>query len=307
LKNGILYKVDIDILRMLIRDSRSSYRQIALSIGLSTNAVKTRILRLVSSGVIRQFFTSVNVAAFGYSKLCYLFIRNSKNVEETLSRIKLLGQLVLEVEGIGGISLFAIAVNEDNEQKIELLTEALKPALIQNIFVGQSSPLKLKLKKTDFRILKCLLADTRMEISEIARRISVSSKTASDRLTKLKDNRIVIFNVATDPLNLKGYIRCGMLVRLEKGATHQTLRLVQDVLENQVIIALPMIHQDNVMSFQLVVSSIFDLDPTLKKIESLDGVRSAEVFIPQRGRMHQDWIIREIDQIVKVSEKHRNR
>jgi DNA-binding Lrp family transcriptional regulator len=307
LKDGILDKVDIDILRMLIRDSRSSYRQIALSIGLSTNAVKTRILRLVSSGVIRQFFTSVNVAAFGYSKLCYLFIRNSKNVEETLSRIKLLGQLVLEVEGIGGISLFAIAVNEDNEQKIELLTEALKPALIQNIFVGQSSPLKLKLKKTDFRILKCLLADTRMEVSEIARRISVSSKTAGDRLTKLKDNRIVIFNVATDPLNMKGYIRCGMLVRLEKGATQQTLRLVQDVLENQVIIALPMIHQDNVMSFQLVVSSIFDLDPTLKKIESLDGVRSAEVFIPQRGRMHQDWIIREIDQIVKVSEKHRNR
>jgi DNA-binding Lrp family transcriptional regulator len=146
-----------------------------------------------------------------------------------------------------------------------------------------------------------------MEISEIARRISVSSKTAGDRLTKLKDNRIVIFNVATDPLNMKGYIRCGMLVRLEKGATQKTLRLVQDVLENQVIIALPMIHQDNVMSFQLVVSSIFDLDPTLKKIESLDGVRSAEVFIPQRGRMHQDWIIREIDQIVKVSEKHRNR
>jgi DNA-binding Lrp family transcriptional regulator len=307
LKDGILDKVDIDILRMLIRDSRSSYRQIALSIGLSTNAVKTRILRLVSSGVIRQFFTSVNVAAFGYSKLCYLFIRNSKNVEETLSRIKLLGQLVLEVEGIGGISLIAIAINEANEEKIELLTEALKPALIQNIFVGQSSPLKLKLKKTDFRILKCLLADTRMEVSEIARRISVSSKTAGDRLTKLKDNRIVIFNVATDPLNMKGYIRCGMLVRLEKGATQQTLRLVQDVLENQVIIALPMIHQDNVMSFQLVVSSIFDLDPTLKKIESLDGVRSAEVFIPQRGRMHQDWIIREIDQIVKVSEKHRNR
>jgi DNA-binding Lrp family transcriptional regulator len=150
LKDGILDKVDIDILRMLIRDSRSSYRQIALSIGLSTNAVKTRILRLVSSGVIRQFFTSVNVAAFGYSKLCYLFIRNSKNVEETLSRIKLLGQLVLEVEGIGGTSLIAIAINEDNEEKIELLTEALKPALIQNIFVGQSSPLKLKLKKNRF-------------------------------------------------------------------------------------------------------------------------------------------------------------
>ena len=151
LKGYILDKMDIDILRVLIRDSRSSYRQIGLSIGLSTNAVKARINRLISSGVIRQFFTSINVAAFGYSKLCYLFIRNSKSIEETLSRIKLLGQLVLEVEGIGGISLIAIAIRKNDEGKIELLTEALKPALIQNLFVGQSSPLKLKLRRLTLR------------------------------------------------------------------------------------------------------------------------------------------------------------
>jgi DNA-binding Lrp family transcriptional regulator len=304
LKDGILDKIDIDILRVLIRNSRSSYRQIALSIGLSTNAAKTRVLRLISSGVIRQFFTTVNVAAFGYSKLCYLFIRNSRSIEETLSRIKLLGQLVLEVEGIGGISLVAVAISKNNEEKIELLTQALKPALIQNIFVGQSSPLKLKLRKTDFRILKCLLTDTRMEISEIARQVSVSSKTAGDRLAKLKENRIVIFNVATDPLNLKGYIRCGMLVRLENETSQKVLRLVQEVLENQFVIALPMIHQANVMSFQLVVNSIFELDPALKKVESLDGVKSAEVFIPQKGRLHQDWILREIDEREKVAQQH---
>jgi len=299
LKDGILDKIDIDILRVLIRDSRSSYRQIGLSIGLSTNASKSRVLKLISSSVIRQFFTTVNVAAFGYSKLCYLFIKNSKNIEETLSRIKLLGQLVLEVEGIGGISMIAVAINRNNEQKIELLTEALKPALIQNIFVGQSFPLKLKLKKTDFRILRCLLADARMEISKIAKQVSVSSKTAGDRLAKLKDNRIVIFNVATDPLNMKGYIRCGILVRLENNTSQKTLRLVQEVLENQFIIALPMIHQENVMSFQLVVNSIFELDPALKEVEILEGVKSAEVFIPRRGTLHQDWILREIDERIK--------
>ena len=306
MKDDILDKIDIDILRVLIRDSRSSYRQIALSIGLSTNAAKTRVLRLISSGVIRQFFTTVNVTAFGYSKLCYLFIRNSKSIEETLSRIKLLGQLVLEVEGIGGISLIAVAISKNNEEKIELLTEALKPALIQNIFVGQSSPLKLKLRNTDFRILRCLLTDTRMEISEIARQISVSSKTAGDRLAKLRENRLVIFNVATDPLKMKGYIRCGMLVRLVNEASQKTLRLVQGVLENQFIIALPMIHQADVMSFQLVVNSIFELDPALKKVESLAGVKSAEVFVPQKGMVHQDWMIREIDERVKLAEKHRH-
>lgn len=307
MKDGILDKIDIDILRMLIRDSRSSYRQIALSIGLSTNATKTRVLRLISSGVIRQFFTTVNVSVFGYTKLCYLYIRNSKNIEETLSRIKLLGQLVLEVEGIGGILLIGVAINTNNEEKIDLLTEALKPALIQNIFVGQSFPLKLRLRKTDFSILRCLLTETRMEISEIAKRISVSSKTAGDRLAKLKENRLVVFNVATDPFAMKGYIRCGMLVRLENEASQKTLRLVQEVLEKQFIIALPMIHQANIMSFQLVANTIFELDPALKKVESLDGVKSAEVFIPQRARLHQDWILKEIDERVKLVEKRHHR
>src|SRR5690349_21331901 len=102
---------------------------------------------------------------------------------------------------------------------------------------------------------------------------------------------------------MKGYIRCGMLVRLESEASQKTLRLVQEVLEKQFIIALPMIHQADVMSFQLVVNSIFELDPALKKVESLAGVRSAEVFVPQRARIHQDWILREIDERVKLVEK----
>jgi Lrp/AsnC family transcriptional regulator, leucine-responsive regulatory protein len=294
----MLDKKDIDILRVLINDSRSSYRSIGIAIGMSTNAAKTRVKRLISNGVIRQFFTSIDVAAFGYSKLCYLFIKDSKSAEETLSRIKLLGQLVLEVKGIGGTSLVGIAIRKKDEEKIQLLTEALKPALIQNLFIGQSSPLKLKLSKTDFRIMKCLLSNTRMEIAEMARQLSISSKTAGYRLAKMKENRIIMFNVGTDPIKMKGFIRFGMFVRLNSKASQKTTRLIQEVLDNHFVIALPMIHQEDLMNFQLVVSSIFEIDPALEKIESLDGVNNVGVFIPQRARMHQDWIMREIDERV---------
>lgn len=265
---------------------------------MSTNATKTRVKRLISSGVIKQFFTSIDVAAFGYSKLCYLFIRDSKSTEETLSRIRLLGQLVLEVKGIGGTSLLGIAIRKKDEEKIQLLTEALKPTLIQNLFIGQSSPLRLKLTKTDFRIMKCLLSDPKMEISEIAKRISVSSKTAGDRLARMKKNSIVKFNVGTDPIRMKGYIRFSMLVGLNAKASQKTSRQIQEVLDDHFVIALPMIHQEDVMNFQLVVSSIFEIDPALEKIESLDGVKSADVFIPLRARLHQDWIIKDIDERV---------
>ena len=89
-----------------------------------------------------------------------------------------------------------------------------------------------------------------------------------------------------------------MFVRLNSKASQKTTRLIQEVLDNHFVIALPMIHQEDLMNFQLVVSSIFEIDPALEKIESLDGVNNVGVFIPQRARMHQDWIMREIDERV---------
>jgi Lrp/AsnC family leucine-responsive transcriptional regulator len=73
-----LDEIDIGILRNLFNDCRISYRSISLSVGLSTNAVKARIKRLLSTGVIQDFSTSINPAAFGYSKLCHLIIKHSK-------------------------------------------------------------------------------------------------------------------------------------------------------------------------------------------------------------------------------------
>jgi hypothetical protein len=121
-------------------------------------------------------------------------------VEEILSRLKRLGDLVIHVEGVGGTSMLGIAIRPEEEGKIQLLTEALKPVLIQNLFVGQSSPLKIKLRRTDFMIMKCLLYDPRMKISEIAKRISMTSKTVSYRLTKMKENRIMMLMLLLIPL-----------------------------------------------------------------------------------------------------------
>jgi DNA-binding Lrp family transcriptional regulator len=47
-------------------------------VGLSTNATKARIKRLISNGTIRQYYTTINLSAFGFSKIVYIFLRTSK-------------------------------------------------------------------------------------------------------------------------------------------------------------------------------------------------------------------------------------
>jgi DNA-binding Lrp family transcriptional regulator len=165
-----------------------------------------------------------------------------KGSTTNMNRIKQLGQVILEVNCIGGVSVLGVAIEKEHEEKIQSLAEALKPALIQNRVVGHSYPIKLKLRATDFKIIKCLISDARMEISEIAKRVSASSKTVSARLKIMQENRILNFIVATNPLNLKGYIRFGMIIRLDRGRRNdyqKSIRRIQEELEGRFVIVVP--------------------------------------------------------------------
>lgn len=290
-----LDETDIDILRILFNDCRTSYRSIGLSVGLSTNAVKARIKRMLSTGVIQDFSTVINPAAFGYSKLCHLAIRDSKTLRETLNRLKLLGEPVMKLDCIGGISVIVLAIREQEEDKIQLLSETLKPAIVQNCFVGRYFSKKQKLRETDYKMLKCLISNPRIEISEIARRISVSSKTVSSRLEKMKENNMLHFIVRTDPASMQGYVRFAMFIRMERKGSQKLIRQIQEELEKNFVIAFPMIIQEDVTSWQLVARNIFEIDSALKKIELLRGVEGADVFIPFRREHYIDWMLREID------------
>jgi DNA-binding Lrp family transcriptional regulator len=143
MQNYVLDNTDIEILRILIRDCRTSYTSIGLSIGMSTNAIKTRVKRLISEGIIQRFVTLVDHTIFGYSEVCYLIFRDIKAVQQTLNRIKQLGQVILEVNCIGGVSVLGVAIRKEHEEKIQSLAAALKPALIQNRVVAHSYPIKL--------------------------------------------------------------------------------------------------------------------------------------------------------------------
>jgi DNA-binding Lrp family transcriptional regulator len=303
-KRHALDETDIDILRILFNDCRTSYRSIGLSVELSTNAVKARVKRLFSTGVIQDFSIMINPAAFGDPKLCHLTIKDSKTLKETMNRLKLLGELVMKLDCIGGISVIVVAIRkQEQEEKIQLLSEALKPAIVQNCFVGQSHPTTLKLRETDFKILKCLISNPRMEISEIARRISASSKTVSSKLEKMKENKMLHFIVKTDPASMQGYVRLIMIIRMERKGSQKSIRHIQEELEKNFVMAFPIIIQEDVTTWQLVAQNIFEIDPVLKKIELLGGVKGADVYIFFRMELYMDWMLREIDSNVSVAKR----
>ena len=125
------------------------------------------------------------------------------------------------------------------------------------------------------------------------------SKTASKRLANMKDNRILTFIVATDPLKMEGYIRFGMFIQLNKNFHQITLRSIQETLERNFVVALPMIYYKDLIDYQIITKNIFEIDQTTEEIHSFDEVTSVESFIPRKGMIKSDWILSEIDKKIK--------
>ncbi len=307
-RNGYkLDDTDLQIIHLVSSDARISYRSLGRSVGLSTNAIKTRINRLVGSGIMQQFVTFVDLAILGYPRTYYLLIRNSDSVEETRSRIKLAGQIIIEVEGIGNISVFGIAIKEEDikNEKIQLLSDALKPALVLSINIGHSK-LSERVRETDLKILRCILDNPRMEISKIANKISISSKTVSARLEKMKENHIVDFIAITDPAKMGSYINFVILIRTESDFDDKAIfKEVQEELERHFLITRLVMRQDNMITFALVAKSIFEIDPIVKKIRTIRGIKGIDVIIPSKITIYQDWMIKEIDRLINSYEKKR--
>jgi DNA-binding Lrp family transcriptional regulator len=293
-------RLDIDILQELIHDCRASYRQIGFSVGLTTNSVKTRMNKLLSNGIIRQFSLSINLSILGYSSIFYIFIKKNKSSEKIINRLKEIGKLIVEVYGIGGSLMIGIAVMQKDEEEIQTLIKNIKSLIIQNLFIAQTFPLKINLKKIDFNIIECLLTNPRMPIYEISKKVSRSSKTVSKRLTSMKDNRILHFIVTTDPLKMKGYLRCGMFIQLNINYNQRTSRLIQDILERNFVIAIPMIYFKDLIDYQIITNNIFEINQSLEEIRSLGEVKYAEVFIPHKAVIKRDWIISEINNKIKI-------
>ena len=106
--------IDLHIVRLIVRGSRTPYKNIASAVGITPSAAKKRINKMVLNSVIHNFVVVVNPVIWGYEKLCFLIVRNiDKTIKEQdlFNRISLLGDIFLSVKPLErAASLFLLFV-----------------------------------------------------------------------------------------------------------------------------------------------------------------------------------------------------
>ncbi|MGA7543324.1 MAG: AsnC family transcriptional regulator [Nitrososphaeraceae archaeon] len=294
-----LDETDLKIISILSKDCRESFMSIGSSVGLTSKSVKARVDAMKSTGVIEKFVVKVSPAALGYGLGCMLIVReHSAHTDDIIRRLNLLGDVSIHSRCMGGVSTFCLAIKEGHEDKLDLLRDSLKPATVHFMFTSPSyySGNKHELSETDLRIIKCLLSNPRMELNDIAKKISISARTVNRRLTRMKDDNILKFFIQCNPVSTLGYIQFVLVVNsADKSFNSQIVEHIYGDLKDNILCQPPIIDPDNIITLILFSKDIFTTDRILKEVESLTGVNRVELFILTGSNSYDEWELREID------------
>lgn len=103
--------VDLKIIEILKRDSRTPYVDLAKAVGLSEAAVRRRVQNLIKSGVIKKF--TIEVETGGANAITLLTVSSTTPTQKVSEKLKELKnvEVVHEITGQFDIAVFISASN----------------------------------------------------------------------------------------------------------------------------------------------------------------------------------------------------
>jgi DNA-binding Lrp family transcriptional regulator len=308
LQGARLDNIDLQIIRLLARDSRSPYKSIATDVGITQGAAKERINKMLSNGIIQRFVVLINPIIFGYEKLCILIVKNidkTTKEQDIFNKISLLGDLVAYSEELEGSYILRLYVKDIPQYKIEIVTDLLKPATVKAFFADFSPPPTMKIHSSDLEIMKCLLSDARKSVENIAKETSLSPRTVARRLEKMRGNYVSQFTISRNltSMRLTGYMEFDVLIHVELPKHQSVLEKIYREMD-EYLIFIPAWYQREVIVAVFFCANISTTKLILRKLESYNGVNKVESFIRTSITINQNWLKREIDKRITTNQNY---
>ncbi len=289
--------MDKKILWELHENCRMSYQTLSDILGISANAVKKRVAKLIDSGVIFSFSAMLSLDYLNSEVLYGLVSTDGYEREEDFIQNLGSNPMVHVVGSIasgsgGAYNFFAQYIGSqglaelgrfvrtlDNVSRTELF-----PLLIPKDHRGvQAIPIRGKEEggtflKTELKVLRWLVEDPRMSISDIANRTRLTARRVGRTIQQLMDKG-VMFSVRWN-LSAGGYdqVMIRTLVNEKKIAVTEVAEWVRKRFPNQ--FWLPYISADEPIVFlSFVVKNMQEAQQIAQTLKNADFVKSTVVSV----------------------------
>ena len=200
---------DLQIIKMLLRYSRASYREIANELKLTVNAIHKRVQRLVELGVIHNYTAKPNLANL-YGK--HILICGNSNAKSLTEVSQKLGEhpSVFFVGVAGGKFLFIDGELKQTDSLEKYIDFVVKIAEIDKPFIGDINQRVIDRSETftnnEKLILRSLQEDGRKSTIDIANELELSTKTIRKALNRMVEKNMVDFSINWAPNSERDYI-----------------------------------------------------------------------------------------------------
>jgi len=299
LKLNKLDNYDMKILGILTINCRTPDRQIGKKVGLSGVSVKSRITKMIKSGIIQDFTIKIEPPSLGYGVI-YLTVP-SDDEDGIVKKIKLVGEPFFVVQCLGDITACAIVVEKDVEQKTELVKNLISNASIILTLDAKESEFRADLTKTDFKVLEQLLKNPREKIDAIAKSTMLSTKTVTRTIEKFETNQAIQFTIIYDPRKLEKFVAFALLAMVQNN-----VKKIKKEIETEFgdyFWQVPFTAKEMLVLF-MYSDNIYNADIMHHKIKYTDGIIFTQVFFPKKITMPTNWIINSIKNASRSERLH---
>ncbi len=219
-----MIKIDIKdrkIMYQLDLNSRQSLKSIGKKVGLPKNVVLYRINKLEKQGIIKNYYTIIDVHRLGYNILRFYFTYQYANPEikkEIINYFKKskYTSIIHHVEGPYELVIYVYTKNlnefypfwektlekyrdyfatqqlvlyhKENMYNLQFLTKNDKPRKQIDVYKGKKI---VKIDDVDYKILTFISSNARMPAVDIAKKLNVTAVTVANRIKKLVDQEII--------------------------------------------------------------------------------------------------------------------
>ena len=214
--------IDSKIAGLMIQNCRLSLQEISDKVGITRTAVKKRIDRLIEVGAISSFNVRLSQAqADAEMFIAILSFSKSPSIEEIVERFK--------------DSEFIVQINKTFDNRYVIFGEYITPeelseltnsfwALdyisdvdIHNKFIMDRGG-KIELTSIHKRVLRSLLKDARMSISEISAESGLTPRRISKTIDELQESGAILFTLRWRA-NVAGETTIFMNIRIDSSKT----------------------------------------------------------------------------------------
>jgi len=201
-------EIDLFLIKKLLENSRSTYRELADLTDMSVSAIHKRIRNLEDDGIINAYIARPSLIAL---KSLWIAIFGTSNAKSMDVVSKELGQheSIRMVSIAGGKYLYISAYLRNISELQEYSSYVSRVANINEPSVGIVNVPYITtpepLTRIDYRILKTLNRDARKPTSGIADDIGISAKTVRKRLNRMIEHKLVSFTIQWTPMYENSY------------------------------------------------------------------------------------------------------